>query len=320
MRLSNINSYITSNNKKRSFLLTGFNEGYSNLDLYLGGFELGNNIIIGARPSIGKTALAIELCKRFYKYNKDRDIIILFFNWEMGNEQIFYRLLCNYFKTDILTVKKNYYEYINTKDYKKFEEYINGLNIFFIESYNNIDHVANLVNTTREKYDNFDIICVYDHSRLVVSYEKNEEQRIFELLRTCNQFKKLGILNIVLSQLNREYEKNLDKRYSDPNNTYLFGADAIQQFSDVTLLLHNPYQYKCTEWECMDSNGNSSMIETRNKLFINISKNRNGLSNFNICLDYDKKSQTFSNIKDNTKQGNLFEDNNIEVKEDDLPF
>lgn len=322
LRISDIDNYIIQRGKNKSrFLLTGFNEGYSNLDFYLGGLELGNNIIIGARPSVGKTALALELSKRILLKNKtdNKDIIIIFFTWEMSSEQIYYRLISNKLKLNTLYIKKNLDKIKQTKEYKIAKEEIDQLNLFLVEGYNEVNSIYGLVNNTRERFVNegkdVDIVCIYDHSRLVTTKDKNtEEQRIFELLKVCNQIKKYNVLNIILSQLNRDYEKGLNNKYQDPNNTYLFGADAIQQFSDVTLLLHSPINYKCYEWECIDSNYNNALVNTNDKLFIHVSKNRNGMSNFNLCIEYKKDTQEFYNvISKHNNNNHLFKD--IEDKE-----
>lgn len=314
VRISNIDKYITRKTRDKScFLKTGFDIGYSNLDMYLGGLEIGNNVVIGARPSVGKTALALELTQRLFKYNPDKEIIVIFFNWEMGNEQLYYRMLCNKLNTNILDLKKNYIKYKQTTEFKKAQEEINKMNMFLIETYNEISDLYIFIKNVRERFYNENrdvkIVCIYDHSRLVVTKDRTtEEQRIFELFKVCNQIKKMGILNIILSQLNRDYEKNLHSKYQDPNNTYLFGADAIQQFSDVTLLLHSPHHYKCYEWECINSEYQNVNINTENKLFINVSKNRNGMNGFNLCIEYIKETQTFNCVKYKVNNNSLFKD------------
>lgn len=312
LRINNVSDIINNNENKNVFLNTGFNTGYSNIDYYLGGLELGNNVVIGARPSVGKTAFALELCQRLFIHNKNKNVVVLFFNWEMSNEQLYYRIMCSKLKTNILDLKKNINIYKTNEQFKKAQNEINQLNLFLIERYNYIDDLYIFIKNTKELLDQteemFYLVCVYDHTRLCMTKDKsNEEQKLFYLLQNLNKIKKLNILNIILSQLNRTYESGLsEKKYSDPSNVHLFGADAIQQFSDVTLLLHDPFNFGVEQYKCLNSKMEEKYINTVNKLFIHISKNRNGMSNFNLAIEYLKDTQTFNNVKEEYTT-NLFE-------------
>lgn len=313
LRINRVSEIINFNGNKNNFLDTGFNTGYSNLDFYLGGFELGNNIVIGARPSVGKTAFALELCQRLFYYNRDKYVVILFFNWEMSNEQLFYRIMCNKLQVNILELKKNISSYQNNPLYIKAQKEIGELNFFLTEKYNTVENLYKYIKGTKEKLDEIGekiyFVCVYDHARLCRTLERsNEEQRLFSFLENLNHIKKLDILNIILSQLNRTYESSItEKKYVEPSNVHLFGADAIQQFSDVTLLLHDPYNFGVEQHICLNSKMERKIIDTKNKLFIHISKNRNGMSNFNLAIEYLKDTQTFNNVTEELTP-NLFED------------
>jgi replicative DNA helicase len=295
-RIDSIISRLHDNYKKKTknvFLSTGF----ENIDKHVGGFEMGTNIVIGARPSVGKTALALDLAMKIIENNQDINIVVLYYNWEMSNDQIGYRYLSTVLQKNILDVKKTDLDLFDESILENYLEKISNYNIFFLENNNRLQDFYNYSVNFKRSYPDFYLINIIDHTRLVSNDSSGtEEQKLFALYQKANEVKKLGCINILLSQLNRDYEKGLRNTYRDPSNTDLFGADAAQQFADVTMLLHAPKNYGTDEWEILTSKNSFVNVNTTDKLYLQISKNRNGMINYNLCLKYNKEFQTFDAV------------------------
>lgn len=279
------------NNRTSIFISTG----YKLLDYVLGGLEIGTNVIIGARPGIGKSAFALNLLLNIFENNKDRNIVCYYHNLEMSNKQIGYRYIASIIGEDIITTKKKEFSQQDLSLIKDFYNRISLYEIYFNDNDNSIDEIKRFILSNNG--DNI-IVNIIDHSRLVSSIERaNEEQRLFHLYKELNIIKKYNCINIILSQLNREYDKHTENgKYSNPSSSYLFGSDAAQQFADVTILLHQPKKSGIHSWEYY-MNGSTLQLNTDNILSLYIDKNRNGITNVNIPLHYDLVKQKIFDYK-----------------------
>ena len=80
--------------RNRGEQLTGTSSGFSDIDEFTNGFQEGDLIILAARPSIGKTALALNFLINAAKDAKENECVVMF-SLEMGTEQIMERMICS---------------------------------------------------------------------------------------------------------------------------------------------------------------------------------------------------------------------------------
>ena len=127
------------------------------------------------------------------------------------------------------------------------------------------------VDVTNKRPDHI-IINVYDHSRLILSEKEQELQKLNDVSKGCMWLQsKIGCVNILLSQLNRNIEQeHRAKAQYQPLLTDLFGGDSIGQDAHVVMMLQRPYDlYGITDPYCGE--------DPIGLLAIHMEKNRDGL-------------------------------------------
>ena len=145
------------------------------------------------------------------------------------------------------------------------------MNVLFYDVPLNPESIYNTVLEMIRTNPGVQIILIIDHSRLVIGNYQKEEEKIRRLMLLCNQLKNVyGVITILLSQMNRDIEKERDRRRmgrSLPVMADLFGASAVEQFATTVILLHRPEMYGVKEFMEQDA---------KNMLIFNIAKQRNG--------------------------------------------
>lgn len=265
----------------------GIVTGMNALDKENGGFQNGQLIVVGARPSMGKSALvggmAIEMAKR--------GVTVGIVSLEMSNTEIAARLAAYDTDTDFNVVYRGLYKDMNEthKLYDKIGNHTSTLPIYVSDKTRvNMPEIRAKAEKLKASHG---LGCLYiDYLQLVNaiggSYNKNRENEIAEMSRGCKiMAKELDIPVVLLCQLNREVTKRKgDERY--PQLSDLRESGAIEQDADVVMFLHRDYM---AGYE-MDENGNS----TEKQADLVIRKWRNGKSNFIIPLDFDPPKMKFS--------------------------
>ena len=261
-------------------ILPGVLSGFYNLDLLTQGFQKSDLIIIAGRPSMGKTALSLNIASYVIK---DLKLPVLFFSLEMSKEQIMYRLLS--IETGInQTVLKN--GKLSQNDWVKLNrvtKILSNLPLF-------IDDTPNLsIQDIRAKikkiiFEQAKIgLVIIDYLQLMQNLENEKNNRVQELSQITRYLKSIArefnIPIITLSQLSRNVENRLDQK---PILSDLRESGSIEQDSDLVLMLS-----KC---KSNDSNEiSSSLIE------LIIAKHRNGPTG-NIKLQFNKEHMKFSDF------------------------
>ena len=130
------------------------------------------------------------------------------------------------------------------------------------------------------------VINLLDHSRLVRGNEDTELRRLNTISKGCMWLQsKLGTVNILLSQLNRNIEQeHRAKNQYQPLLSDIFGGDSIGQDAHVVMILNRPYDlYGITEPYCNE--------EPRGLLAVHMEKNRDGLLGM---IAYEADMSTFT--------------------------
>lgn len=244
--------------------LLGNTSGFRNLDDAINGFQPGCLYIVAARPSMGKTAFALNLARNQAIFENKPGVI---FNLEMSQQQIVDRLVSAETNIPLNRIEKRIFR---DNEHQRILT-INNL----INSKLRIDDKQSTLNEIRSKSirlkHQFDIgFIVVDYLQLIHLGQKtnNREQEVAAISRGLkNLAKELKVPVIALSQLNREVDRTKDNR---PKLSDLRESGAIEQDADVVMFLYRPEYYGMTQ----DSNGNSIVGLSE----IILAKNRQGIT------------------------------------------
>lgn len=239
--------------------------GFVDIDRYIHGFEEAQKIVVGARPSVGKTAF---LCSMLWNM---RHLNIAFYSLEMKVEAIKRRFIqidtgISYQKFKTPGYKFNQYEKKLLEEFKnKYQK--SGLQI--IDGASSDMHIRSLTNRLNKRHP-LDLVCI-DYFGYITpkNYNKN-----YSFANTMGEMGKnlwqitddTGAPLIILSQLNRDPEKRPGKR---PILSDLRDTGTLEQDADITMLLYRPEKEGIYEWYDDHSS-------TKGQIEVNIAKNRNG--------------------------------------------
>ena len=241
--------------------ITGVASGFTQLDELTSGFQRGDLIVIGGRPSMGKTAFSLDIARQVGVELKEP---VAIFSLEMSKEQLALRMLCSEARVDSNSVRKGF---IRKDDWSKLTNAAGKLTEapIFIDDSSNINVLEMRAKARRLKLEHKGLsLIVVDYLQLMRSrggFDKNREQEISEISRSLKALsKELEVPVIALSQLNRGVEQRNDKR---PNLSDLRESGAIEQDADVIIFLYRDEFYNKDSHE-------------KGKAEINIAKQRNG--------------------------------------------
>ena len=248
---------------KNGSSLLGASTGYKDIDSKLQGLQDGDLIIVAARPSMGKTALSMNIVENFV-LNKDILGGVLVFSLEMPAESLTTRLLASNAKIDQQKVRS---ASMNQADLKKFMESsskLKDLPLYIDDSsmLSPMELRARARRIARQEPNGLSLIVV-DYLQLMQlpASQENRVNQISEISRSLKMLaKELNVPVIALSQLNRAVEQRPNKR---PIVADLRDSGAIEQDADVILFIYRDEVYN------EDS-------EEGNKAEIIIGKQRNG--------------------------------------------
>ena len=250
-------------------VLSGVPSGFRELDRITYGWQQTDLIILAARPSVGKTAFALNLARNAAK-DYPKKTAVGFFSLEMSAEQLVQRLLSaesGVFMSKISQGRMDETDYttIMGKGIKKFD----GMDIFIDDSaaLNIFEFRAKARRmVTRHKVG----IIIIDYLQLMSGMKDkngNREQEISTISRNLKALaKELGVPIIALSQLSRDVEKRTGSKV--PQLSDLRESGAIEQDADMVMFMYRP------EYHGIQAN---DMGESTNGLTeIKIAKHRNG--------------------------------------------
>lgn len=247
--------------------LSGVPSGFSKLDRVTSGWQKSDLVIVAARPGMGKTALALTMCRNI-AINHNTPIGI--FSLEMSSDQLVNRLISSESEIPSEKLRKGNlkeYEFVQLhekiKDLAEAPIYIDdtpGLSVFELRA-----KARRLVKNHEVK------IIIVDYLQLMTAggnKNGNREQEISTISRSLKGIaKELKIPVIALSQVNRGVESrtSTSKR---PILADLRESGAIEQDADIVTFIYRPEYYKIYEWENSD--------DSRGQAEIIIAKHRNG--------------------------------------------
>ncbi|MBM3909202.1 MAG: replicative DNA helicase [Firmicutes bacterium] len=224
--------------------LTGVDVGYKKINDYTHGLQKGEMTIIAARPSVGKTAFALNLAYNAVKLNP---ISVAVFSLEMPSEQLVRRLIATDATVSLDNIQTGT-RFLNAAQKATVGQSIKniGNTKLFIDDTPGIKLIDILAKSRQLKaaYDDLGLIVV-DYIGLITTGEKRIESRQVEVSNISRALKELArdlkVPVLVISQLSRQVDARDDKR---PYLSDLRESGAIEQDADMVFLMYRPGYYK----------------------------------------------------------------------------
>ena len=250
--------------------ITGVPTGFPTLDRITYGWQPTDLIILAARPSVGKTAFALNLA-RTAALHPTRPTAVAFFSLEMSSSQLVQRILSAESEIWLEKIARGKLEEHEMKQlYKRGFDRLSKAPIYIDDSAAlNIFELRAKCRRLKNKH-NVGMIII-DYLQLMsgsADRNSNREQEISKISRDLKSLaKELQIPIIALSQLSREVEKRKEGNKM-PQLSDLRESGAIEQDADLVMFLYRPEYYEVTT----DEFGESNKGETH----VKIAKHRNG--------------------------------------------
>jgi replicative DNA helicase len=267
--------------QNRERLVTGYETGYFRLDELTSGFRPGDFVIIAGRPSMGKTALALNVATHVAKKH-DKPVAI--FSLEMTTETLLERIICAEAGIPFSVIRRGQLSKAQWNRLTNVAGYLEHLPIFVDDSASS--RVLEIKAKARRLKAESDLAMIFvDYIQLcepsVTSAQKNRQQEISDISRSLKALaKELNVTVIALSQLSRLPEHREGKR---PQLADLRESGAIEQDADTVLLLYRAEFY--SDLRTDKNEGTAELI---------IAKQRNGPTD-TINLTFRKEIMKFEN-------------------------
>jgi replicative DNA helicase len=276
--------FIELKEKSLNPILPGLSSGFYDLDLLTQGFQRSDLIIIAGRPSMGKTALGLNIALNVIKKSK---LPVLFFSLEMSKEQIIYRVLSIEANINQARLKSGK---LYQNDWIKLNKIIKIMSKlpFFIDDTPNlsIQDIRSKIKTILFEQNQIGLIII-DYLQLMQNSISRTENRVQELSIITRALKNLArqfnVPILTLSQLSRNVENRIDKK---PILSDLRESGSIEQDADLVLML---YKNKDLTLQQASNENNYYLTE------LIIAKQRNGPIG-SIQLRFDPKKTKFFNF------------------------
>jgi replicative DNA helicase len=268
---------------QRQGALTGLGTGFMDLDKMTAGLHAGEMIVIAARPSVGKTSLAMNIAEHVAVEER---LPVGVFSLEMTADSLVLRMLCSRSRVNLRNVREGF---LAERDFPKMTNAAGKLAHapLFIDDSSGLS-ILQLRAKARRMHQQYGIkLFVIDYLQLLHSTSRKADNRQQEIADISNGIKslakELNVPVIVLSQLNREVEREKGR---PPRLSDLRESGSIEQDADLVGLLYRPKQ----EGE-EDSNLNAES-EPINLL---VAKQRNGPAGEDVSLTFLKSYTRFEN-------------------------
>ncbi|MDP6989133.1 MAG: replicative DNA helicase, partial [Planctomycetota bacterium] len=228
--------------------LTGLPSGYYDLDELTCGFNAGELVIVAARPSMGKTALMLNVIDHAATHPPEwlnEKPVILFFSLEMGQQSLATRMLCTRARVDAHALKTGRVPPDDYAELARAAGELQEMSIFLDDSPGMT--VMTLRSRARRIKQRHGLhMVVVDYLQLMTHPRAESRQmEISQISRSLKELaRELEVPVVALSQLSRAVESREDKR---PQLSDLRESGSIEQDADVVLLLFRPEYYNPTD-------------------------------------------------------------------------
>ena len=294
-----------ANKTEDNTLFDCFPTGFIALDKTLGGLPMGELIILGARPAMGKTALLLSIMANSIC---DKNEPVAYFSLENSAQSIMLRLLSLFSELNQASLVSKPLESFEINMIAEKTKKLSEANITIEDDCFSIDDI--IVQTDFLVKEKGVKMIIIDYLQLIRC--KGKLSREQEVAKVCRELKalarKYNIAVFVSSQLSRAVEsRGGDKR---PQLSDLRESGSIEQDADKVLFLHRPEYYDITE----DCEGNSTIGQAE----IIIAKNRNGVVD-SVKLRFVAQSSTFKDFNHSEMKSPRYgEEFFLEIRKDEF--
>ncbi len=251
--------------KSQGSTVTGFSSGFDDLDRLITGFQPGSLNILAARPSMGKTALALNFAQ--FGGGNGNNPYVLIYSLEMSAEQLVRRMFAAEAGVDMVRMNNGT---LGGDDWNRLTEaakFLSERNIYINDDSNlTIMDFRTRCRRFKNRFPGLALIIV-DYLQLMSTGDRRPDSRQQEVSEISRLLKivarEVECPVIALSQLSREAEKRTEKK---PQLSDLRDSGAIEQDADIVMLLYREDYY--TE--------QNPKPDQESKAELRVAKNRNG--------------------------------------------
>jgi replicative DNA helicase len=261
----------------RPEMITGVPTGFTDFDRMTSGLQRQELIVIAARPSMGKTALALNMAQ----YASKNANVVGIFSLEMSAEQLVSRLLCSEARVDAHRLRTGY---LNREEWARLADALRRLceTKVFIDDTAAVGVMEMRAKCRRLKAEHGLDLLIVDYLQLMAGRGRIEsrQQEVSQISRDLKTLaKELDIPVVALSQLSRAPEQRSEHK---PQLSDLRESGAIEQDSDVVCFIYREELYNPTD----ENQGTAELI---------IGKQRNGPTG-TVQLAFLKEFTRFENM------------------------
>lgn len=259
--------------------ITGIPTGFRDLDRLTAGFQRGDLIIVAARPSVGKTAFALNVAQAVGTQTEEN---VAIFSLEMGAEQLVMRMLCAEGNIDAQVLRTGA---LNSEDWRKLTMATGTLSRagIYIDDSAGVRVSEIRAKCRRLKQEHGLGMILIDYLQLIQGSGiagQNRQQEVSEISRSLKALaRELEVPVIALSQLSRGVEQRQDKR---PMMSDLRESGSIEQDADIVAFLYREDYY-------------DKETEDANTIEIIVAKQRNGPTD-TVKLAFKKEFNKFVSV------------------------
>ena len=275
------NIYKMKNQKSR---ITGIRTGYKDLDDTTNGLQRGDLIILAARPSMGKTAFALNLALNAAQLQTEQAVAV--FSLEMPAEQLIQRMMSTKSEVDGMKIRSGF---LNNDEMNSLAEAATEMRAMkiYIDDTPGV-RVSEIFSKCRKLNAEHGLsLVVIDYIQLITGNGKNSDNRQQEVSEISRSLKALArelkVPVIALSQLSRKVEERTEKI---PMLSDLRESGAIEQDADIVMFLYREAYY--AKLKDKDESVTNESVD------VIIAKHRNGATK-NITLSFERNINSFKN-------------------------
>jgi replicative DNA helicase len=266
----------------RKELVTGVPTGFVDLDEMTSGLQAGDLVIVAARPSMGKTSLALNIAQHV---GTKTDRTVGLFSLEMSKEQLFLRMLTAEARIDAHKLRRGF---LGDRDWGRLAQGIGTLSEaqIFIDDTPSIGVLEMRAKCRRLSAEHGLHLVIVDYIQLMQGRGRFEN-RTLELGSISRSLKglakELNVPVLVVSQLSRAPESRSDRR---PQLSDLRESGALEQDADLVIFIYRPDQYADRDAAPIEAQGVAELI---------IGKQRNGPTG-TVKLAFIRELTRFENL------------------------
>ena len=256
--------------------------GFTDLDRMTGGLHASELVILAARPSMGKTAFAMNIAENVVMKSRKP---ALFVSLEMASIELIERMLCSVAKVNGHRLRNGTLATEDRKRLVKVAGELSTVPLFIDDSpTRNVSEIAGAARRIKRRENGLGLIVV-DYLQLIQPDSANDprQEQVAKIARRLKGLaRELKAPILCLSQLNRQAEDSRDHR---PKLSHLRESGAIEQDADVVMFVHRESYFQ---------KGQPEEEDNQNDALIIIEKQRNGPTG-DVELHWERDFTRFSN-------------------------